>query len=337
MYVAGMHLGTYDVNSAQTASIFYYDHADWLGTERARTNLSGVACETTTSFAFGDGQAVSSSCGQSVSPRRFTGKERDGESGLDNFDARYYSSSMARFMSPDWAAKPTDVPYANFDNPQSLNLYSYAENNPTTTDDPDGHDGSPLDILIGFAQSLFNNTVVPASGAIHAVDNLTHPDDPRTGTAPLLPQNDVQAGAQTGMNRGLAMAGALFGDEPAVAGSRAEMGAAESASAETATAETTGKATQLQINKATGDAFRDEVAGSLKAAGRDVQTEVTKQTPFGPRRVDIEVSHNGQTLGGVETKTGNSPYKPSQRAKDNYLKQNGYPVNVVRKPKPKEQ
>jgi hypothetical protein len=42
-------------------------------------------------------------------------------------------------MTPDWAAKPTDVPYANFGNPQSLNLYSYVENNPTTTGDPDGH------------------------------------------------------------------------------------------------------------------------------------------------------------------------------------------------------
>src|SRR5258708_11279767 len=43
-------------------------------------------------------------------------------------------------MQPDWAAKPTDVPYANFGNPQSLNLFSYVQNNPTTMGDPDGHD-----------------------------------------------------------------------------------------------------------------------------------------------------------------------------------------------------
>ncbi len=70
---------------------------------------------------------------------KFTGKERDSESGLDEFGARYYASSLGRFMIPDWAAAPTDVPYANFGNPQSLNLYSYVENNPTTTGDPDGH------------------------------------------------------------------------------------------------------------------------------------------------------------------------------------------------------
>jgi len=46
---------------------------------------------------------------------------------------------MGRFLTPDWAAKPTAVPYAYYGNPQSLNLYSYVENNPTTTGDPDGH------------------------------------------------------------------------------------------------------------------------------------------------------------------------------------------------------
>ena len=49
---------------------------------------------------------------------KFTGKERDTESGLDYFGARYYRSNMGRFMSPDWAAKATPVPYAKLDNPQ---------------------------------------------------------------------------------------------------------------------------------------------------------------------------------------------------------------------------
>jgi len=44
--------------------------------------------------------------------RKFTGKEQDSESGLDNFGARYYGSSFGRFMTPDWAARPTTVPYA---------------------------------------------------------------------------------------------------------------------------------------------------------------------------------------------------------------------------------
>ena len=70
---------------------------------------------------------------------RCTGKERDGESGLDDFGARYYASSSGRFMTPDWAAKPLTVPYANFGDPQTLNLYSYVENGPLNRIDPNGH------------------------------------------------------------------------------------------------------------------------------------------------------------------------------------------------------
>src|SRR5258708_2490545 len=70
-----------------------------------------------------------------------TGKERDTESGNDYFEARYYSSSMGRFMSPDWSAQEEPVPYAQLDDPQSLNLYSYVRNNPLSRFDPDGHNG----------------------------------------------------------------------------------------------------------------------------------------------------------------------------------------------------
>src|SRR5207302_10170098 len=71
---------------------------------------------------------------------KITGKERDAESGLDYFGARYHSGNLGRFMSPDWAATPVPVPYADLGDPQSLNLYSYVRNSPVTRSDPDGHD-----------------------------------------------------------------------------------------------------------------------------------------------------------------------------------------------------
>jgi RHS repeat-associated protein len=64
----------------------------------------------------------------------YTGKERDTESGLDYFGARYYSSSTGGFMSAD----PSGLVYADIPNPQSFNLYSYARNNPLTNIDPNG-------------------------------------------------------------------------------------------------------------------------------------------------------------------------------------------------------
>ena len=70
---------------------------------------------------------------------KFTGKERDAESGLDFFGARYYASTIGRWMSPDWAEKPEAVPYSKLDDPQTLNLYGYVGNNPLSRADDDGH------------------------------------------------------------------------------------------------------------------------------------------------------------------------------------------------------
>jgi RHS repeat-associated protein len=70
---------------------------------------------------------------------KFGGKERDPETGADYFFARYYSSALGRFLTPDWSATPIAVPYAKLEDPQSVNLYSYVENNPATGIDPDGH------------------------------------------------------------------------------------------------------------------------------------------------------------------------------------------------------
>jgi len=80
---------------------------------------------------------------------RCTGKERDAESGLDYFGARYYASSMGRWMSPDWSAKAEPVPYSKLGDPQTLNLYGYLTNNPLSRTDPDGH-GPLLDKFIAI-------------------------------------------------------------------------------------------------------------------------------------------------------------------------------------------
>ncbi len=73
---------------------------------------------------------------------KFTGKERDAESTLDDFGARFYASSTGRFLTPDWAARATAVPYAVFGDPQSLNLYGYVRNDPVSSADADGHAGA---------------------------------------------------------------------------------------------------------------------------------------------------------------------------------------------------
>ena len=325
IYFNGKRVARLDTPSGSGTVRYYF--SDHLGSASVVTDNRGVIKNESDYYPYGGERTIMSADSNRY---KFTGKERDSESGLDEFGARYYSSSLGRFMIPDWAEKPTSVPYASFGNPQSLNLYSYVNNNPTTTVDPDGHcpDGicenistmTPEQVdqrasdnsqaAVGFLKGAVNFST-SAMNAFITMGESTEGPIPQ-----MQPSNGAQAVGMTVATLGLGVTSLLV-DAPAAS----------------ATAGTAEKATQLQINKAAGDAFRDEVAGSLKAAGRDVQKEVTKQTPFGARRVDIEVSHNGKTLGGIETKTGNSPYKASQRAKDTYLKQKGYRVNVVRKPK----
>lgn len=66
----------------------------------------------------------------------FTGKERDSETGLDYFGARYFSGATGRFASPD----PLWVTAKRLVDPQRLNLYAYVRNNPLRYVDPDGLD-----------------------------------------------------------------------------------------------------------------------------------------------------------------------------------------------------
>lgn len=133
----GKHLATV------TSGGVYFTHADWLGTERGRTNLAGQVCEMQANLPYGESVAAPAlqqgvaAC--NPSPAFFTGKERDPETGLDDFGARYLSSHWGHWMSPDWSGTPVGVPYAHLENPQSLNLYAYVGGDPINGEDADGH------------------------------------------------------------------------------------------------------------------------------------------------------------------------------------------------------
>jgi len=106
---------------------------DWLGTKRLDVNAAGQMVTWWSSDPFGAYLTPFGSA-TDVTEQHFTGKERDAESSNDYFGARYYASSMGRFMSPD----PSELLYADITNPQSFNLYSYVRNNPLKFVDPSG-------------------------------------------------------------------------------------------------------------------------------------------------------------------------------------------------------
>jgi RHS repeat-associated protein len=128
----GALVATYDLAGLH----FYFN--DPLGTRRAQTDGAGNWEQNCQSLPFGDQLSCSIST-SAPTEHHFTGKERDAESGLDYFGARYYASNMGRWMSPDWSEKVEPVPYAKLDDPQSLNLYEYVSNNPLNQVDADGH------------------------------------------------------------------------------------------------------------------------------------------------------------------------------------------------------
>jgi RHS repeat-associated protein len=107
----------------------HYFFADHLGTNRVMTSATGVTQQESTYYPFGGEQREITS---TVDNRwKFTGLERDDESGLDNTLFRKYASNLARWLSPDPLA-------GDVSDPQSLNRYSYVRNNPTNLADPLG-------------------------------------------------------------------------------------------------------------------------------------------------------------------------------------------------------
>jgi RHS repeat-associated protein len=127
-----------------------YSLTDNLGSTAVETDSLGNILNESLFFPYGVERVIEQN--DTANNYKFTGKERDAETGLDDFGARYYASSLGRFMTPDWDAKPTSVPYASFGDPQTLNLYSYVENGPLNKVDADGHAAS---------QNVANNWVIP--------------------------------------------------------------------------------------------------------------------------------------------------------------------------------
>ncbi len=115
----------------------HFEHQDWLGTDRMRTDLNGSA-STVASFSslpFGEPNATG---GADLNSAHFTGLDQDGSFsasslGLHHATFREYNSTLGRWMSPDPYSGSYDL-----SNPQSLNRYSYVQNNPLESIDPSG-------------------------------------------------------------------------------------------------------------------------------------------------------------------------------------------------------
>jgi RHS repeat-associated protein len=132
-YYVGSQRVAYFANSA-----LHFQHQDWTGTERMRTTFNGAAEGSFTSLPFGD--AFGTVSGTDGDPYHFAMLDHDYTSDTDHAQFRQYSSTPGRWMSPD----PYYGSY-NQSNPQTMNRYSYALNNPMSFVDPSGYDVTVCD------------------------------------------------------------------------------------------------------------------------------------------------------------------------------------------------
>jgi len=171
VWMGGRPLGTYDTHG------LHFNISDPLGTKRVQSTAQGVIEEYCLSLPYGNdvGNPAAANCvsilNGDATEHHFTAKERDLESGNDYFGARYYVSSMGRFVSPDEIfadQNPSD--------PRSWNMYVYVRDNPAAYFDPNGQ-GTAGDIAWGIVSGIgtfvYHSTPIP--NAVQAVKDLAHP------------------------------------------------------------------------------------------------------------------------------------------------------------------
>ncbi len=122
-------------NNLAVLQVRYY-HPDHLGSAALITDQNGELVEESANYPFGHLRASYRPKPLHGEPYGFTQKEKDEESGLHYFEARYLASTYGRFASVD--------PLITIDMkglgriPQNLNLYASSHNNPLKYVDPLG-------------------------------------------------------------------------------------------------------------------------------------------------------------------------------------------------------
>jgi RHS repeat-associated protein len=145
VFFAGQRIAQSNPNSS-TVNYYFADH---LGSTRVVTDASGSPCFEADYLPYGMENTPNSFTNSCSTNYKFTGYERDTETGNDYAFARYYSYSLERFLSPDPLG-------GDGSDPQSLNRYTYVLNNPVNQTDPMGlcpegatQCGPPCDYLCG--------------------------------------------------------------------------------------------------------------------------------------------------------------------------------------------
>ena len=132
LYLGARHVATYSNAGSYTG--LFFNHADWLGTERARTSYpSASLSETCMDTPYGMNTNCVTSAQLDISPMHFAGLQYDYETGQFHTLNRQYPAGLGRWLTPDRDG-------GHPDDPQTLNRYAYVRNSPTALSDATGLD-----------------------------------------------------------------------------------------------------------------------------------------------------------------------------------------------------
>lgn len=141
LFLGSQEVGTVEKVGAGAATRRYI-HPDNLGGSRVITDSAGNNAQTLYYQPFGEIR-VNNKTGAYDEKRKYTGHLHDDETNLEYMEARYYNAQWGRFTSEDPLFLQIGASQESaklLSDPQSLNSYAYARNNPLKYVDPDGRD-----------------------------------------------------------------------------------------------------------------------------------------------------------------------------------------------------
>ncbi|MBF0533231.1 MAG: fibronectin type III domain-containing protein, partial [Candidatus Omnitrophica bacterium] len=152
-------LGSSRIATVRNGSQLFY-HTDHLGGTNVTTDNAGTVKEKFEYEPYGKtARHDAAALPEETTKYNFTGKESDATSGLYYFEARYYDSSLGRFITPDKIVQ-------EISNPQTINRYTYANNNPVNNIDPTGH---------SWFKKWFSKAVAFVAAAVTFVATMGNP------------------------------------------------------------------------------------------------------------------------------------------------------------------
>ena len=189
LFANGMDVAT--ITGSGASAKITYTASDSLDSSSVVTDSTGAIAETMDYLPFG-GMRFDNSV-TTNEQRKFIGQEYDVTTNLNYLNARYYNASIGRFISED----PQFWGNQNLSDPQSLNSYSYARNNPILLSDPNGLFFQEAALMAGGAFNSFVTDSFLGAGRYQSANNYVVAGQ-SVGDVAALVQSVTEIGTGTG-------------------------------------------------------------------------------------------------------------------------------------------